>query len=120
RGGEGGRRRPSGRQRGRALESKRLQQNLPGGKNDVAGDGGEIVEELAAGGEFLPSAMPDSLGAVADGVDREGQEIQGREHGGEVLFSVAEIVLDIITLGFENVEGLVFDLPVGAPAGGAF
>jgi hypothetical protein len=36
------------------------------------------------------------------------------------LFSVAEIVLDIITLGFENVEGLVFDLPAGAPERGAF
>jgi hypothetical protein len=32
-------------------------------------------------------------------VDRKGQEVQGREHGGEVLFAVAEIVLDIITLG---------------------
>jgi hypothetical protein len=75
RGGERSRRRPSGRERGRALESMRLQQNLPGGKNDVGGDGGEIVEELAAGDEFLPCSAPGGFGAVAHGVDREGQQV---------------------------------------------
>jgi hypothetical protein len=90
-----------------------LQQVLPGGKDQESGDCGGIVEELAAGAELLP-------GDVADGVHGEGQQVQGHQNGGEVALAVTEIVLDVVSLGLEDVEGLVFDLPASATAGREF
>ena len=43
-----------------------MQQVLPRGKDQEGGDGGEIVEELAAGAEFLPGSAPEFFGDVAD------------------------------------------------------
>ena len=40
------------------------------------------------------------------------------EDAGERLLAVAEIVLEVVAVGLEHVEGLVLDLPAGAAAGG--
>ena len=48
----------------------------------------------------------------------EGDQIEGDEHGGEIVFTVAEIVLEVVALGLERIEALVLDLPSGATAGG--
>ena len=48
------------------------------------------------------------------------RRFRGHEDGGEVALSVAEFVLDVVTLGLENVEGFVLDFPAGPPAGGEF
>ena len=93
---------------------------MPGGKDQERGDGREIVEELAAGAELLPGGAPEFVGDVADGVNGEGQQVQSRQDGGEVALAVTEIVLDVVSLGLENVEGLVLDLPAGATAGREF
>ena len=97
-----------------------MQEVLPGGKDQESGDCGGIVEELAAGAELLPGGAPEFVGDVADGVNGEGQQVQGRQDGGEVALAVTEIVLDVVSLGLENVEGLVLDLPAGATAGREF
>ncbi len=69
---------------------------------------------------LLPSQAPDFVADVADGMDSEGKKVQGDEDGGKVLLAVTEAVLQVVSLGLENVEGLVLDLPAGAAAGGEF
>ena len=43
----------------------------------------------------------------------KGQEIQKEEVIGQILFSMSVIVLDMISLIFQSVEGLVFNFPSG-------
>src|SRR6516162_7174215 len=117
----GGSGRPASRRAWRRFcEGQGLQQVLPGGKDQESGDCGGIVEELAAGAELLPGGAPEFVGDVADGVHGEGQQVQGHQNGGEVALAVTEIVLDVVSLGLEDVEGLVFDLPASATAGREF
>jgi hypothetical protein len=40
--------------------------------------------------------------AVADGMDGEGQQVHRGEHHGEVLFAVAEVVLEVVAVGLES------------------
>lgn len=48
----------------------------------------------------------------------EGQKVHGSEQHGEVLLAVAEVVLEMIAVVFEDVEALVFDFPARPGAGG--
>ena len=50
----------------------------------------------------------------------EGEQIERDQQSGKVLLAVTEIVLEVVAIGFENVEGLVFNLPSGSGTGGEF
>ena len=50
----------------------------------------------------------------------EGQQVQGGKHGGKVLLAVPEIVFQVVALGLQGVERLVFDLPACPATGGQF
>ncbi len=47
---------------------------------------------------------------IADGMKREGQQLHRGEHHGEVLLAVAEVVLEVVAVGLEDVEAFVLDL----------
>src|SRR4051812_13481241 len=47
----------------------------------------------------------------------EGEQVHGGEHHGEVLLAVAEVVLEVVAVGLEDVEAFVLDLPSGPSAG---
>ena len=68
----------------------------------------------------MPGRAPEFVTDVADCVNGEGEKVQGDEDGGEVPLSVTEAVFDVVTLGLENVEGFVLDLPARTTAGGKF
>ncbi len=51
---------------------------------------------------------------VQQRVKQQGEEIEGRQQGGEMLLAVPEIVRQVIALGLEGVVVLVLDLPAGA------
>src|SRR5580693_6636728 len=53
-------------------------------------------------------------------MDSEGKKVQGDEDGGKVQLAMTEAVLKVVSLGLENIEGFVLDLPAGATAGGEF
>ena len=40
-------------------------------------------------------------------MEGEGEQIEGDQQSGQVLLAVAEVVLEVVAIGFENVEGLV-------------
>src|SRR5712691_3267365 len=112
--------RMSGRNWRRLCEGEGLEQVLPRGKDQKCRDRREIVEELAARAELLPGRAPEFVADVADGVNGEGEKVQGHEDGGELPLSVTEAVFDVVSLGLENVEGFVLDLPARTTAGGKF
>ena len=51
-------------------------------------------------------------------MESESEQVQGHEHGREVVFPVAEIVLEIVAVILQDIEALVLDFPPSAPAGG--
>ena len=67
---------------------------------------------LAFGGRHGDLEQP--AAALLDLVDQEGQHHQAHEHGAQVRGAVTEVVLEVIALVLEGVEGLVFDLAAGA------
>lgn len=115
---EGGGR--SGRDGWRPGATEGLQKVGPGRENDEAGDGGEVVEVVMPRAVLFPCGPPEVVGDVADAVLGGGEQVQGDGEGCEVWLTVAEIVFQVIAVGFENVEGFVFDFPAGAAEGNSF
>jgi hypothetical protein len=76
-----------------------------------------VLEQALSGAFGIAGLDPQFFEAVADGVEREGEKVHGGEQHGQVLFAVAEIVLKMIAVVFQYVEGLVLDFPPcpGAP-----
>jgi hypothetical protein len=94
----------SWRLRRRMCECQGCQQVLPGGKNEEDDDRSQPFEEAGAGSCLVDGFQPKVVGEFGNGVEGEGQQVEGSEDGGQVLFSVAEIVFKIIALGFQGVE----------------
>src|SRR5208337_4000303 len=101
-------------------EGEREKQIVPGGEDQERGDRRQLVEEVVAWSELCPCGAPKIVANVADGMDCEGEQVQGGQNGREVLFSVAEAVFEVVALVFENVEGFVLDLPSRPAAGCEF
>src|SRR3954468_11939562 len=88
-----------------------LHERRPIGKDEIDRDGSDVVEE-ARTRSFSGSGLgPELFEAVADGMKCEGEQVHGGEHHGEVLLAVAEVVLEVVAVGLEDVEAFVLDLP---------
>src|SRR3954471_9915186 len=90
-----------------------LQERRPIGKDEIGRDGSDVLEEARArsfGGSGLD---PELFEAVANRMKCEGEQVHGGEHHGEVLLAVAEVVLEVVAVGLEDVEAFVLDLPAG-------
>jgi hypothetical protein len=53
-------------------------------------------------------------------MEREGGRLRVTRTAGEVVFAVAKIMLEVVTLGLQDIEAAVLDLPSGAAGGGDF
>ncbi len=80
-------------------------------KDEVSGDGGEVLKEALAGADARPRFLPGPGCQVAQRVPGEGEQVHGDQQGREVLIAVAEVVFEVVALGLEEVEALVLDLP---------
>ena len=60
------------------------------------------------GGLKQPAAM------LLDLIDQKRQHHEVHEHGAEVVVAVTEVVLEVVALVFEGVEGFVLDFPACA------
>jgi hypothetical protein len=47
----------------------------------------------------------------------EGQQVEHRQHARQMLVSVSEIMLEVVAVGFGDIERLVLDLPACAATG---
>ena len=84
------------------------------------GDGAQnLAKKRARAPVCWISPDPEVFGEFSDGVVGKGTQVQRRQHGGEVL-RVTEIVLEVVSLGFQDIEAFVFYLPPGAAGGGEF
>src|SRR6266436_999041 len=77
----------------------------------------EPAPAKAGGGD---GGTPSSLTEVDDGMQGEGEQVEDDEEVGERSLSVPEIVFEVVSVGLEDVESLVLDLPAGTAAGGDF
>jgi hypothetical protein len=98
-------------ERGLFGECEGEEQIFPGWEDQKDGDGGELAEEVVAGPLFFAGCAPEVIGDIADGMECEGNEVQRDEDGGEVCFAVSEVVLEVLAVVFQDIEGLVLDFP---------
>src|ERR671911_2503958 len=82
----------------RSGEGQRCQKIVPGGEDQEGGDGSQVFEEPAAGSHLLHRLAPEIFSEIADGMEGESEQVQGDEHGREVVFPVAEIVLESVAV----------------------
>jgi hypothetical protein len=59
-----------------------------------------VVKEGAAWSDFLSGRAPEFVSDIAGGMKGESQQVERDENRGQVLFAVAEIVFDMVALGF--------------------
>jgi len=85
-------------------------QGLPALEAQVAGQGAQIVEE-GLGPQERAQAMLAGIEQLQQGVKQEGQKIEGRQQGREMLLAVAEVVGQVVALGLDGVGALVLHLP---------
>jgi hypothetical protein len=77
----------------------------------IAGQCTQVVEKPFAWQELADALV---AGVHQHGVKHKGQEMAGGQQGGEMLFAVAEVVGQVVALGFQGV--VVFVLPLSARA----
>ena len=88
-----------------------LQQRLPVLEVQVLGYHGQVGEEVASGDAFFPGVLPEPAHLVVDGVDGEGDEVEHQQHVGQAFVAVSEVVLEVVFVVLEFVEGFVFNFP---------
>ncbi len=94
------------------------EQGLPVREDDVCRDGAQVLEEsvpVTAGGD---GGAPGEDTEIGGGVEGEGEQVEADQEVGQGLLAVAEAVLEVVSPGLEDVEGLVLDLPSGTGARG--
>src|ERR1035441_612604 len=100
---------PSWSQRWRPGESQGPKKMIPGREHDVDGDGPQTLEEALTCHQFPRGGPPGPVSQFADRMTGECQQVEDREHRRQVLFAMTEVVLEIVALGFQNIERFVLD-----------
>ena len=93
-------------------------EGLPVRKDQIGGYCSDVLEEAGSGALGLSGGDPQFLGDVAGGVKCEGEEVQGCEDHGEMLLAMTEIMFEVISVVFQDVESFVLDFPPRPGAGG--
>src|SRR5208282_4252369 len=101
-------------------EGQGCKQAVPRGENKEDCNGSQPFEEATACSCLVDGLEPNVIGEFSNGVEGEGQQVEGGEDGGQVLLAVSEIVFEVIALCFQDVEAFVFDLPARPSAGRQF
>ena len=78
----------------------------------------QIIEEVAACAGIVAALPPQAPHAVQQRVQREGEQVESGEQIGQAPAAVPEIVLEIVALAGQAMEGLVLDLPAGSSEAG--
>ena len=106
---------PSG---GGRVNAKCLEEVCPGLEQEVCCDGPQALEEPLTCHQFPPRCTPGPVPQFTYGMTGESQQIEDREHGRQMLLSMPEVMLEVVSLGFQDIEALIFNLPSGSAAGG--
>src|SRR5215213_2279630 len=79
-----------------------LHERRPIGKDEMGRDGSDVLEEAGARAFGGSGLGPELFEAVADRMECEGEQVHGGEHHGEVLLTVAEVVLEVVAVALER------------------
>jgi len=74
------------------------------------------LKELFLGSPFLADLAVQGATELLQLVSQKGEYHEGEEGQAQKLFAEAEVVLEVISLVFEGVEGFVLNFPTGAAA----
>ena len=78
---------------------------------DVSSQSAHVLEESFACGQGGSDESVVFVGQSQHRMEQEGKDVQGRQQRGKVLFTVTEIMFQMIALGLESVVVLVLNLP---------
>jgi hypothetical protein len=84
----------------------------------VFGQRDDGLKESLARYQFAPCGPPRLVDEVADRVTGKGQQVQGREHAGQMLLTVTEVMLKVISFGFQGIKRLILNFPAGSSGRG--
>ena len=73
--------------------------------------GAHLIPQAAHGMVFVQGLLKEGTTTLLELIDPEGQHGQHRKDAGQILFSVAVVMFEMVALVFERVEGFVFDFP---------
>ena len=100
--------------------SEQGQEGGPRREDLIAGDGAHVLEQADSRPEPATRPLPRGFGEFAGRAHGEGEQVEDDQDAGEGVLAMAEVVLEMVAVLLEDVEGLVLDLPAGACAGGEF
>ena len=84
---------------------------VPTGKEPITGESAQIIEESLAGGQVGADQPIVPSGEGEECVMEKGQDVHGCQERREMFFAMAEVMFEVIALGFKSVVVFVFDLP---------
>src|SRR5271166_3890623 len=74
----------------------------------------KLFPEVALGLHFVPSRLEQGTTQLLNLIYQESQHHQQGQHHRQVLLTVSVVMLQVISLVFQGVEGLILDLPAGS------
>ena len=74
----------------------------------------DLLPEVALGLHLVPGRLEQGTTRLLNLIHQEGQHHQKGEHHRQVLLAVSVVMLQVISLVFQGVEGLILDLPAGS------
>lgn len=77
---------------------------IPRREHDVAGQRQDRLEKALPCHDLPPGGFPHRGGEIEHRVTRESQQVQLREHAGEVSAPVPEIVFEVVSFGLQRVD----------------
>ena len=95
-------------------------QVVPVLEDHVGRDGPQMLKAAVSGTARDDGGLPGKNGEISGGMEGKGQQVEGDEDIGEGLLAMPEAVLEVVSAGLEDVEGLVLYLPARPAAGGQF
>ena len=69
----------------------RLQQVRPVLEDNIGGDSPQMLEEAVCGAAREDGGSPSDDAEVSGGMDREGQQIEGKQNAGEAFLAVSKL-----------------------------
>ena len=90
-----------------------LEESGPALNGKAKEKGAHLVPQAVHRVVFVQGLLKEGTTALLKLIDQEGQHRQKSKDAGQVLFSVAVVVFEMVALVFERVEGFVFYFPAG-------
>jgi hypothetical protein len=90
---------------------------MPIWEYQIAQQGLNIIEKCAASTKRPSNLLIHLISDLGDGMQEKGKQIQGEQGSREVLLTVTEVVVEVVTVVFEHIVVFILALPTGTTTG---